>query len=328
MARKNPFASLMEEGSASELRPALDYTIKGASKSILNSIDEMSARADKLLEGETIIEIDPGLVDPSFLEDRLEDDQAEYAELLDAVKLRGQDSPILIRPHPKTSGRYMIVFGHRRWRVAKDLGRNVRAVVKDLTDQLHAVTQGQENSARANLSFIEKAMFANRLASLQYDNDNATVMSALSIDKSTLSKMLSVSSLPSEILRAIGPAKGAGRDRWYELKILLERPANLDKAIGFSSEKEFSKLASDERLAALVRHIKVGARPNKAAAAKVIRKWAAEDKAVGVDITSDGKSFTLALKAKDAVRFGEYISQNLDSLYRGFRSDETRNQGD
>ena len=151
MARKNPFANVMSDTPTDSNRAVLDYTIRGASKSILNSIDEMAARADKLLEGETVIELDPDLVDASFVRDRIEEDEQEFNELLSAIRERGQDSPILVRPHPKDSERYMVVFGHRRLRAARALGRNVRAVVKDLKESDHLVAQGQEKSARANL---------------------------------------------------------------------------------------------------------------------------------------------------------------------------------
>ena len=53
MARKNPFASIMDNGDAPAERPvARDYTFKGASRSLISSIDEMAAQAGKLLEGE------------------------------------------------------------------------------------------------------------------------------------------------------------------------------------------------------------------------------------------------------------------------------------
>ena len=214
MARKNPFANLMDDKPA-ENPVALDYTVKGASRSIMSSIDELAERADKLLEGETLVEIDPAIVDASFVRDRLEDDPREFEDLLSSIRDRGQDTPILVRPHPKESGRYMVVFGHRRLDVARQLGRKVRAVVKSLDDRTHVIAQGQENSARASLSFIEKAVFAAKLLELDYDGDNATVLAALSIDKATLSKMLTLASLPAPILAAAGGAKSNGRDSWY-----------------------------------------------------------------------------------------------------------------
>ena len=121
-----------------------------------------------------------------------------------------------------------------------------------MKDREHVIAQGQENSARANLSFIEKALFAARIARLNYDEDNATILTALAIDRATLSKMLSVAALPSEVLKAIGPAKGIGRDRWYELKLMLERSASLDRALSVIGDNEFSGLPSDDRFNALV----------------------------------------------------------------------------
>ncbi|KQV15902.1 plasmid partitioning protein RepB [Rhizobium sp. Root1203] len=319
MARKNPFMSVMSDAPAGNSRAALDYSMKGASKSILSSIDEMAARADRLLEGETVVELEPNLIDGSFIRDRLEDDEQEFAELLNAISERGQDSPILVRPHPKSSGRYMVVFGHRRLRAADVLKRKVRAVVKDLKDSDHLVAQGQENSARANLSFFEKAMFAREIARLQFDGDNAIVLSALSVDKATLSKMLAVASMPNEVLNTIGAAKGIGRDRWYELKTLLERPSNLEKAIAFIDGEAFQSLAGDDRFNALLSHIKASGRT---ITPKQIRasKWASDDKSVAADLRSDGRTYTLALKAKDAVGFGDYLSENLTDLYNAYRS--------
>ncbi|KRB60626.1 plasmid partitioning protein RepB [Rhizobium sp. Root708] len=319
MARKNPFENVMSEGPAETTRNVLDYAMRGASKSILSSIGEMADRADRLLEGETVVDLDPELIEVSFIRDRLEDDNAEFDELLNAIRDRGQDSPILVRPHPKTSGRYMVVFGHRRLRVAKALGRKIRAVVKEVSDVDHVVAQGQENSARSNLSFLEKAMFANEIARRHFDNDYAVVMSALSLDKATLSKMLSVASLPPAIINAMGAAKGIGRDRWYELKTLLEKPAKLDAAVEFVQSQAFSQLATGERFNVLVGNIKAAGRPEKQRSLHT-SKWSSDDKQVVADAKSDGRTFTLALKAKDAIGFGEFLSESLADLYSAYRN--------
>lgn len=320
MARKNPFANLMDDKPA-ENTVALDYTVKGASRSIISTIDELAERADKLLEGETLIELDPDLVDASFVRDRLEDDPREFEDLLSSIRERGQDSPILVRPHPGISGRYMVVFGHRRLEVARQLGRKVRAVVKSLDDRNHVIAQGQENSARANLSFIEKAVFAARLMELNYDGDNATALAALSIDKATLSKMLSVAALPAPILAVTGGAKSIGRDRWYELKQLLERPANLQKALDFVARTDFTGINGDAGFHLVMDSLK---RSKPVGIAKPIqrRAWIAPDRSVSAEARSDGRTYSLSLKAKDAVGFGDYLSANLDRLYQAFKKQD------
>ena len=317
MARKNPFANLMDEKPVDN-GVALDYTVKGASRSIISSIDELAERADRLLEGETMVELDPALIDGSFVRDRLEEDPQEFAELLAAIRERGQDTPILVRPHPKTSGRYMVVFGHRRLEVARQLGRKVRAVVKAMDERTHVVAQGQENSARSNLSFIEKAIFARRLCEMNYDGDNSTAMAALAIDKTTLSKMLSVAALPSPILDVTQGARSIGRDRWYEFKKLLERPANLERVLDFIGRTDFSGISGDAGFHLLVDSLK---RSKPALAERPARRqsWIAPDRAVSAEATSNGKGYSLSLKAKDAVGFGDYLSANLGRLYEDFR---------
>ncbi|MCB8835086.1 hypothetical protein LJD42_26395, partial [Escherichia coli] len=56
------------------------------------------------LEGaERVIEIDPQLIEYSFVEDRLSHDfglDETFRELVESIKLNGQQVPILVRPHP------------------------------------------------------------------------------------------------------------------------------------------------------------------------------------------------------------------------------------
>jgi len=331
VARKNPFANLLEKDAPEPGDTVMNYTVKGASRSFISSIDEMAARADTLLAGETIVELDPDIVDASFIRDRLETDEGDFAELREAIRERGQDSPILVRPHPKSDGRYMVVFGHRRLRAARELGRKVRAVVKEMNDRDHVVAQGQENSARANLSFIERARFAANLADLHYDDDNATVMAALGIDRATLSKMMSVAALPGDVLGAVGAAKSIGRDRWYELKLLLDNPSVLSAAQEYCPRLMESDGSGDARFAALVTHLKASKARKRPKGAPKTRNWEPEDRALSAEMISDGKRFRLALKAKgaEAQAFGEYLSDNLDRFYEAFRQEsESANNGD
>ncbi|MCO5164737.1 MAG: plasmid partitioning protein RepB [Mesorhizobium sp.] len=319
--RKNPFASILDEPASHQSAPPLDYTPKGASRSILNSLDEIAARADKLTEGETIVELDPDLIDDSFVRDRRNHDEQEFNELLEAIRTNGQDSPILVRPHPTASGRYMTVFGHRRRRVAKALGRKVRAIVKEMQDREHVLSLGHENSARANVPFIERALFAADLARLRYDDDNATILSALSIDRTTLSKMLSVATIPESILAAVGEAKNVGRDRWYELKLQLDNPTKLAAALSAVEEEEFLALSSDVRFESLVKRLKSAGTKKRVSTEVNKRNWVPKDNTLSADIVADGKRFTLAIKARsgDARAFGDFLSENLDNLYEAFR---------
>lgn len=332
MARKNPFAAIMDsDGKPAESPVALDYTIKGASRSIITSIDEMAAHADKLLEGETIVEIDPDLVDESFAKDRVNIDKSDYEtdyrQVLDSIRQSGQNTPALIRPHPNSSGRYMLVFGRLRHRAAKELGIKLRAVVKKMSDREHVIAQGQENNARANTSFIEKALFAADIIRNNYDTDNSTALAAIGVDKPTLSKMLSVASLEPKLIEAIGRAKGIGRDRWYELKLLLDKPGNIEIALGVAEDVGVSELSSEEKFERVTTALKAtkGKRPQKQQVDE--KTWSLSKNAVKVSTRGAGRSFTLALKSKDATSFGAFVSRRLERLYDEFLETDEEGNG-
>ncbi len=314
MARKNLLAGL---ANADEVQPAsaAAYPMRGASKTMIRSLDELARQADKFLEGEAVIEIDPADIDGSFVSDRLEDDEAQFAALKDAIAERGQDSPVLLRPHPERQGRYQIVFGHRRVRAARELGRQVRAVVKAIDDRSHVIAQGQENSARANLSFIERALFAKRLEDLGYGRD--VIGSALAANAAALSKMVSVTSRISEsVLSAIGPARGVGRERWVELSLLAGKESNADRIDSIVSDPSFRGQSSDERFNGLYLALKQGGKPvKKTKPAASVETWQAGDKLVSAQFSQSSTSFSVTLKAKDAPAFGRFLKENLDRLY-------------
>ncbi|MCB1419641.1 MAG: plasmid partitioning protein RepB, partial [Notoacmeibacter sp.] len=234
MARKHLLANL----GAHAAKPAeandkagsrVEYARRGASRSMMQSLDELAENSMRVLEGDTVVSLDPAKLDPSPYADRIGEDEEKDRELFAAIKEAGQLSPVLVRPHPASNGRYIIVFGHRRVRAARALGREVHAVVKPLEEIAHVIAQGQENSARDDLSFIEKALYARRLA--ESGIDKATIKTALTIDDTLLSRMLSVAEVvPNAVLEALGAAKGIGRDRWEELKKLVLAPAKAKQA--------------------------------------------------------------------------------------------------
>ena len=165
----------------------------GAIGQSLGEFNEKAKRAEeierKLTAGQVIVELDPELIDPSFISDRMPSSAEGLTELTEAIREHGQFNPILVRPHPEEAGRYQVAFGHRRLRAVTSLGRQIKSVVRELSDEQLVIAQGQENHERKDLSFIEKARFAHRL---EQRFGRATIMAALSIYKSDLSNMLSV----------------------------------------------------------------------------------------------------------------------------------------
>src|SRR5690554_5414118 len=134
MARKHLLSNLgsLQAREGADAGSRADYARRGASRSMMQTLDEMAENSMRLLEGDAIVQIDPALLDPSPFQDRLEEDQEEFEALVSAIGEAGQNSPILVRPNADDTRRYVIVYGHRRAKAARQLGISVRAVVKPL----------------------------------------------------------------------------------------------------------------------------------------------------------------------------------------------------
>jgi len=180
------------------------------------SEEASAARAlrQTLASSEPIVELAPSDIDPSPVADRIPTDQdPAFEELKQAIADKGQQVPILVRPHPERNGRYQIAYGRRRLRAALELGKLVRAIVKKLSDTELIIAQAQENGPRADLSFIERALFAANLNTHGLDRD--TITTALGVDKPELSRLLTVATtITPTLISAIGPAPKIGRPRW------------------------------------------------------------------------------------------------------------------
>lgn len=331
MSRKNPFANLdIEQINKTAEDAKTGYGMTGAAKTVVRSIEEMAENTKKLMSGEAIVEIDPSLLDSSFISDRLTGSDVEYEELKIAIRDNGQDSPILVRPHPAINGRYMIVFGHRRTLVARELGIKVKAVVKQLDDIASAVAQGQENSSRSNLSFIERAYFARNL--LNGGMTKEVIKVAISVDDAMLSKMLSVAEImPDELMLTLGASKKIGRDKWLSLRQLILNPTYMDVAIEYVKMDGFLALSDEQRFDDLHDYMKRYNTKSKAKAPKKAepsKTWTTPDKAIEFSSAKKGRGYSIDLTKSGAAPFGEWLSGKLNALYEEYKSTVADKKGD
>ncbi|UIK08989.1 plasmid partitioning protein RepB [Neorhizobium galegae] len=230
----------------------LQHIRSGAVGAMSRTLGNIATAADQakalIAAGSAVVEIPTDKLDGSFVSDRLPDDGEDYQRLADAIRETGQKSPILVRPNPSNPDRYQIAFGHRRVRVLASLGRPVKAVVQNLTDEELVVIQGQENSARADLSYIERGLFALALEKRGFDRQ--LIMTALGIEKTQLSRLMSLThSLPRPLIEAIGPAPKAGRPRWLGLSERLAETKRKDVLNALLESREFKDADTDTRFA-------------------------------------------------------------------------------
>lgn len=236
----------------------------GAVKAMGLSLNAMTREAEEarllrqaLSEGERVVAIQPDKIDSSFVEDRLrldDQDDEDLATLIDSMRESGQQVPVLLRNHPEKPGRYQTAYGHRRIRAASRLGIEVKAIVRTLSDDELVLAQGKENAERRNLSFIERAVFAKNLLAGGFDRK--VIGEALSVQKSELSRLLQVvDAVPDAIIRAIGAAPKAGRDRWMKLGELLALEKAQAAAMAEVSDAAFQSSVSDERFQLIFNHL-------------------------------------------------------------------------
>lgn len=322
MARKHDFASLNQgELPAGNFSPATP-------PSPLNRLSALSgmasrpgalgavARGFEQVLSQSVIEIDPEVIDASPIADRLSASDEDIRDLVESMRERGQQVPILVRPHPAAEGRYQVAYGRRRVQAAKLLGCKVRSVIKHLTDDELVVAQGQENSARKDLSFIERALFASRLEEGGYDR--SIIMSALSVDKTGLSRLISSAvKIPSHVIEAIGPAPKTGRDRWVELATQLEKSPKLTPVDRAIADPKFAQLTSDERFDAVLKAV-----ASKASRKKAPTVWATAEGTRIAKIKSEDQTTTLVLDKKLTAGFGAYLVESLPEIYAAFKRRE------
>ena len=189
MARKNLLSGLVD---AEHTEQAVSYPVRGASKSMIRSVNELARQADAYLEGENIVDLDPGSIDGSFVLDRMEDNREQYEELLQAIREHGQNSPILVRPHPLVDGRYMVVFGHRRVRVARELGPEGEVGRKSCRRQGSCYRTGAGELGAIQPDLHRKVDICEAFGSSRVRRE--TISSALGANAAAVSKMVSVAS--------------------------------------------------------------------------------------------------------------------------------------
>lgn len=281
-----------------------------------------------------IREIDTRLIDDSQFKDRIRADDDEVIELAESIRAQGQLIPILVSPMP--GGRFRIVYGRRRLAALRHLGMTAKALVRDLDEDQAVIAQGQENSFRKDLSWIEKAVFAKQL--LDAGKADQLVCDALNIDQKArkegdkltgLSRMRQVTArMSSDLIEAIGPAPKTGRDRWYEISQQLEKkgfpPGNQSNLAAEIANATTRGVASDERFAfleALLRRRTEGTSQRTATALKT-RQTVSELGAVKVS----PKTVLITIESKSSADLHRWIADHPNEALKALHDAQKKSE--
>lgn len=208
---------------------------------------------------DSILSLDPSKVDRSPYQDRFENDEEAEVEL-EALKVsiatEGQKIPVLVRPHPTKGDHYQLAYGYRRLVAIKSIMAEaerpetikIKAYVRDLTDRQLIEEQALENGVRENLTWIEQAMWAAQLKGAGLSH--RAICPVLGLSEAAVSHLFRVTSaVPSDIVFAIGRAKGVGRPKWTALADLLKDGSRIEAVREVLSANEFRKADGAGRIA-------------------------------------------------------------------------------
>lgn len=188
----------------------------GAAPSMMTTNRALRSARDAV-DAHHVWELDPDQVIDERPADRL--DLTDVGDLQASIEANGQTVPILVRRHPTLPDRYLLVYGARRLAAIRDSDRveKVRALITSIDEDAALVAQVAENTARRDLTYIERALFALSLQESGFGTQNQ-IAEVLNATKSSVSMAISIArTIGTDLAQAIGPAQGIGRPRWEAL---------------------------------------------------------------------------------------------------------------
>lgn len=141
---------------------------------------------------------------PNPYQPRREFAPAELAELEASLKNSGLLQPISVRRHGDA---FELIAGERRFRAATNLGwTDITAIVREFDDRTMLVLALVENLQRANLNPLEEARGYRRLLD-EFQLTQQQVADAVGKDRTTVTNLLRVLTLPSEVQTMVEDAR-------------------------------------------------------------------------------------------------------------------------
>ncbi|HKW46775.1 MAG TPA: ParB/RepB/Spo0J family partition protein [Gemmatimonadaceae bacterium] len=156
-------------------------------------------------------QISTARIKPNPYQPRREFDPEALAELEASIRANGLLQPITVR---RKGDSYELVAGERRLRAVTNLQwKEVPAVVRDFDDQMLLVLALVENLQRSDLNAVEEARGYQRLLG-EFSLTHQEVAEAVGKDRSTITNLLRVLTLPDPIQRLVESGKlSAGHAR-------------------------------------------------------------------------------------------------------------------
>lgn len=290
--------------------------IIGTTQRTLTQIrEERDALLEQAASNSQVVSLDPLLIEPSPFRDRLpDDDDADFDAFKKSIAEEGQKVPVTVRRHPEHHDRFQVVYGHRRWRALKELGQNVLGIVAGYSDRDLVIAQGIENANRQDLSWIERALFADEMQTAGIKPRD--IKAALGVDDAELSKLRGVlKRVPRDIIERIGRAPSVGRPRWQELSASIKGKSDLGVIAKTLADDKVLQSTSDERFLSALSALSPKASPKSEPASQA----SLELGDIG-SMTVTAKAVKINLANEHGVGFSKFLEAEMASLIKRYKA--------
>jgi len=169
-------------------------------KALGKGLSALIPKIDEQNKGEAVLYIKTSSIRDNSLQPRSNYNDEKLKDLMASIKEKGILQPILVR---EKDGQHEVIAGERRLRAARALDlEKIPAIVKDVTDQEAFIIALIENIQREELNPIEEAEAYRKLIE-EFKYTQEEVAQSVGKDRSTVSNLLRVLRLPTEIRKSV-----------------------------------------------------------------------------------------------------------------------------
>lgn len=177
---------------------------RGLNSLIPSRTGAAATRPFAAVQGEQILEIEVGRIQPNPHQPRQHFDREALEELVSSIRVHGIIQPLVVL---EARGEYQLIAGERRLRAARLLGlKKVPVIIRTVTNQQKLELAIVENVQRQNLNPMEKAHAYQQLID-EFNLTQEEVARKVSQSRSAVTNILRLLQLPQEMQEAISEGK-------------------------------------------------------------------------------------------------------------------------
>src|SRR6266700_274343 len=161
-------------------------------------------------------QIDIALLDSNPWQGRQSMDEDELEGLAQEIKENGFNvaMPVVARPHPENTGRFQIVFGHRRTIASERAGlANVPTLVRECTDEDMLFLHAQDNLLREQFTPIDEALMFRNMIRLGYTQ--VSIAEKVKKSRGYVRNRLELAQSPEDVLAMVRQSSETVRAAYY-----------------------------------------------------------------------------------------------------------------